>query len=69
MKVSQQTDRKLTNWMTRLGKLTFPLKWKQMERNNYERELWDLSFEDQIVVDIINELCEKGLVDILIIMG
>ena len=69
VKVNCRIDKKLAYRTTQLGKITFPLRWKQMEKKNYEKELEDLSFKDQTVVDIISELYKKDSQDIQIIMG
>ena len=40
-----------------------------MEKRSFEKKRWELSVEDQTVVDVIEDLCEKGPLDILLIMG
>ena len=45
------------------------MKWQQMQKKNIEKALDKLSSEDQTVVDIIKDLCDKGPKDIQIIIG
>ena len=40
-----------------------------MEKRNFEKKQWELSVEDQTGVDVVEDLCEKGPLDILLIMG
>ena len=40
-----------------------------MEKRSFKKKRWELSVEDQTVVDVIEDLCEKSPLDILLIMG
>ena len=55
--------------MTWLGKLAFPLKWRHIDNRSFEKKRWELFVEDQTMVDVIEDICGKGPLDILLIMG
>ena len=40
-----------------------------MEKRSFEKKRWELSVDDQTVIDSIEDLCEKEPLDILLIMG